>query len=82
MNAHLVAFELRKIIGDWVKKIDTQSNCPETQSEHLKDLMLRLEKGACKNSQQENRWIGYVQGVLITMGICSVAQMKELNKSK
>lgn len=31
--------------------------------------------------EQAHRWLGYIQGVLVAVGITTVEQMKQLNKS-
>lgn len=59
-----------------------QSSAPEHNKEfgkdHLHDMIQALESGAV-SGEKAHRWLGYLQGVLVATGGCTLDDMKTLN---
>lgn len=79
MDTNKVAQELISICEGSVGFLSNNAS-PISQADHLIDLMVRLKADLCKNIEQKHRWIGYVQGCLISSGAVNLKEMKDLNR--
>lgn len=49
--------------------------------DHLSSMVERVESGEIEFSDGKlGRWLGYMQGVLVANDICTLEEMKHLNK--
>ncbi len=49
--------------------------------DHLKSMVDRAEDPASEFSEGKiNRWLGYMQGVLVATSTCTLEEVKELNR--
>lgn len=59
-----------------------KSTAPECHAEfgkdHLRDMINAIESGSI-SGEKAHRWLGYLQGVLVATGGCTLDEMKTLN---
>lgn len=77
MNVVKIAETLESLIESQCDLLPEPGN--KTDASHL---LWMLEKILSKemSSDKTNRWIGYVQGVLVSYGVTDVEAMKALNR--
>lgn len=80
MDVKLVAGSLIVICEDYTDVLDFNV-AVQSKAGHLIDLMTRLIADDYKNLDQANRWVGFVQGCLLSAGAATLEEMKELNKN-
>lgn len=59
-----------------------KSNAPEHNDDfgkdHMRDMIHAIESGIV-SGEKAHRWLGYLQGVLVATGGCTLQEMKDLN---
>lgn len=58
-----------------LEKVDVSAS-----SEHLLWMIAQVINGKVKG-YKAHRWLGYMQGVVVTLGVGTLEDMKQLNKS-
>lgn len=79
MNHIRVAKELILLLNDSVIVLDRNTN-NDCRYEHLIYMAEKVRDGECHDITKANRWIGFIQGCLVSCGAVTVDDMKNINK--
>lgn len=85
MNTKRVAKELIDLVYLNRQNLDrcvelTLAAPEKVNSKHLIWMMNEIVRGNLHDITKENRWIGYVQGCLVALGLSNVDDMRDINK--
>jgi hypothetical protein len=79
MNYIEAAKDCRSYVNsDEAKKVLSEEH-PTTGINHLNYMIDEIVEGG-QSEGKANRWLGYLQGVLVATGVATLSQMKDVNK--
>lgn len=76
MNPSLAARQMLELLG--AQNDPGKQTAGGASQEHL--LWMLHTVAGWDNTQKAHRWLGYAQGLAVMLGLCTLEQMKELNR--